>query len=264
MTAYGDLETSRLRDKPAGRKPIETRAIPLSRLENIVDRLRTAIPTGARAYWVCPLVDDSEVLDVAAATERHAALSQRFGDRVGLVHGRLKAPEKDAVMKRFADGDLDILVATTVIEVGVNVPEATIIVIEQAERFGLSQLHQLRGRVGRSARPSSCILLYGEPLNETAKSRLQVMRETDDGFAIAEEDLRLRGAGEVLGTRQSGLPQFRMVDLTVHAELISAARDDARLVLQKDPELKSERGKALRTLLYLFERDAVVKNALSG
>jgi len=264
MTAYGDLETSRLRDKPAGRKPIETRAIPLSRLENIVDRLRTAIPTGARVYWVCPLVDDSEVLDVAAATERHAALSQRFGDRVGLVHGRLKAPEKDAVMKRFADGDLDILVATTVIEVGVNVPEATIIVIEQAERFGLSQLHQLRGRVGRSARPSSCILLYGEPLNETAKSRLQVMRETDDGFAIAEEDLRLRGAGEVLGTRQSGLPQFRMVDLTVHGELISAARDDARLILQKDPELKSERGKALRTLLYLFERDAVVKNALSG
>ena len=264
MTAYGDLETSRLKDKPAGRKPIETRAIPLSRLENIVDRLRTAIPTGARVYWVCPLVDDSEVLDVAAATERHAALSQRFGDRVGLVHGRLKAPEKDAVMKRFADGDLDILVATTVIEVGVNVPEATIIVIEQAERFGLSQLHQLRGRVGRSARPSSCILLYGEPLNETAKSRLQVMRETDDGFAIAEEDLRLRGAGEVLGTRQSGLPQFRMVDLTVHAELISAARDDARLILQKDPELKSERGKALRTLLYLFERDAVVKNALSG
>ncbi|MGB0631465.1 MAG: ATP-dependent DNA helicase RecG [Alphaproteobacteria bacterium] len=264
MTAYGDLEASRLTEKPAGRKPIETRAMPLSRLEEIVDRLRGAVASGARIYWVCPLVEDSDVLDVAATTERHAALAQRFGDRVGLVHGRLKAAEKDAVMARFADGDLDILVATTVIEVGVDVPEATIMVIEQAERFGLAQLHQLRGRVGRGDRPSSCILLYGEPLGETAKARLKVMRETDDGFVIAEEDLRLRGAGEVLGTKQSGLPQFRMADLAAHADLIGAARDDAQLILGKDPELESERGQALRTLLYLFERDAVVKTALSG
>ena len=264
MTAYGDLETSRLTEKPAGRKPIETRAMPLSRLEDVVDRLRPAIASGARIYWVCPLVEDSDVLDVAAATERQAALAQRFGDRVGLVHGRLKAAEKDAVMARFAGGELDILVATTVIEVGVDVPEATIIVIEQAERFGLAQLHQLRGRVGRGDRPSSCILLYGEPLGETAKARLKVMRDTDDGFVIAEEDLRLRGAGEVLGTKQSGLPQFRMADLAVHADLIDTARDDALLILEKDPDLKSERGKAMRTLLYLFERDAVVKTALSG
>ena len=264
MTAYGDLETSRLTEKPAGRKPIETRAMPLSRLEEIVDRIRPAIASGARIYWVCPLVEDSDVVDVAAATERHAALAQRFGDRVGLVHGRLKAAEKDSVMALFADGDLDILVATTVIEVGVDVPEATIMVIEQAERFGLAQLHQLRGRVGRGDRPSSCILLYAEPLGETAKARLKVMRETDDGFVIAEEDLRLRGAGEVLGTKQSGLPQFRMADLAAHADLIRAARDDALVILEKDPELKSERGEALRTLLYLFERDAVVKTALSG
>ena len=264
MTAYGDLETSRLTEKPARRKPIETRAMPLSRLEDIVERLRPAVATGARVYWVCPLVEDSDVVDVAAATERHAALSQRFGDRVGLVHGRLKAAEKDSVMARFAEGEIDILVATTVIEVGVDVPEATIMVIEQAERFGLAQLHQLRGRVGRGDNPSSCILLYGEPLGETAKARLKVMRETDDGFVIAEEDLRLRGAGEVLGTRQSGLPQFRMADIAIHADLIAAARDDARLILEKDPDLKSQRGEALRTLLYLFERDAVVKTALSG
>jgi len=264
MTAYGDLETSRLTEKPAGRKPIETRVLPLSRLEDVVDRLRGAIPSGARVYWVCPMVEDSEVVDLAAATERHAALAQRFGDRVGLVHGRLKAAEKDAVMTKFAAGDIDILVATTVIEVGVDVPEATIMVIEQAERFGLAQLHQLRGRVGRSDTQSSCLLLYGEPLSATARARLKVMRETDDGFVIAEEDLRLRGAGEVLGTKQSGLPQFRMADLAAHTELIAVARDDARLILERDPELQSGRGKALKTLLYLFERDAVVKTALSG
>ncbi|MEX2455207.1 MAG: ATP-dependent DNA helicase RecG [Rhodospirillaceae bacterium] len=264
MTAYGDLETSRLTEKPPGRQPIDTRALPLSRIEEVVDRLRGAIASGARIYWVCPLVEESEIVDLAAATERHAALAQRFGDRAGLVHGRLKAAEKDAVMAKFAAGEIDILVATTVIEVGVDVPEATIIVIEQAERFGLAQLHQLRGRVGRGARRSSCLLLYGEPLGETARARLRVMRETEDGFVIAEEDLRLRGAGEVLGTRQSGLPQFRIADLAAHADLIATARDDARLILDRDPDLASERGQALRNLLYLFERDAVVKTALSG
>ena len=264
MTAYGDLETSRLTEKPAGRQPIYTRVMPLARIEDVVDRLRGAIAGGARVYWVCPLVEESETVDLAAASARYAALAQRFGDRVGLVHGRLKAKEKDEVMARFAAGDIDILVATTVIEVGVDVSEATIMVIEQAERFGLAQLHQLRGRVGRGERKSSCLLLYGAAVTETAKARLRVMRETDDGFVIAEEDLRLRGAGEVLGTRQSGLPQFRMADLAAHAELIAAARDDAKLILARDPELKSERGQALRTLLYLFERDAVVKTALSG
>jgi ATP-dependent DNA helicase RecG len=238
--------------------------LPLSRLEDVVDRLRKAIQTGARAYWVCPLIEDSEVIDLAAATERHSALAQRFGDRVGLIHGRLKSAEKDAVMAKFTAGDIDILVATTVIEVGVDVPEATIMVIEQAERFGLAQLHQLRGRVGRGEVKSSCLLLYGEPLTATARARLKVMRETDDGFVIAEEDLRLRGAGEVLGTRQSGLPLFRIADLAAHAELIAVARDDAKLIMQSDPELESERGAALRTLLYLFERDTVVKTALSG
>ena len=264
MTAYGDLESSRLTEKPAGRQPIETAVMPLSRLEEVVDHLRKAIRDGARVYWVCPLVEESESVDLAAATERHAALAQRFGDRVGIVHGRMKGTEKDDVMARFASGDLDILVATTVIEVGVDVPEATIMVIEQAERFGLAQLHQLRGRVGRGDRKSACLLLYAEPLGETARARLKVMRETDDGFVIAEEDLRLRGAGEVLGTRQSGLPHFRMADLAAHADLIAAARDDAKLILEKDFDLKSERGEALRTLLYLFERDAVVKTALSG
>lgn len=264
MTAYGDLDTSRLTEKPPGRQPIDTRALPLSRLEDVIERMRGALAGGARVYWVCPLVDESEVVDLVAVTARHAALAQRFGDRVGLVHGRLKAAEKDAVMAKFAAGDIDILVATTVIEVGVDVPEATIIVIEQAERFGLSQLHQLRGRVGRGARKSSCLLLYGEPLTETARARLRVMRETEDGFVIAEEDLRLRGAGEVLGTKQSGLPQFRIADLAVHAELVAAARDDAKLILDRDPDLGSVRGKALRILLYLFERDAVVKTALSG
>tara|TARA_B100000700_G_scaffold327863_1_gene443787 strand:- start:355 stop:2436 length:2082 start_codon:yes stop_codon:yes gene_type:complete len=264
MTAYGDLDTSRLTEKPLGRKPIETRAMPISRLEELIDRLRSAVSSGARVYWVCPLIDDSDSLDIAATTERHAALSQRFGDRVGLVHGRLKASEKDTVMAKFAEGDIDILVATTVIEVGVDVPEATIMVIEHAERFGLSQLHQLRGRVGRGQRSSSCILLYGESPGDAAKARLKVMRETDDGFIIAEEDLRLRGAGEILGSKQSGLPEFRIADLAAHTELIIAARDDAKLILEKDPELNSERGEALRTLLYLFERDAVVKTALSG
>ena len=264
LTAYGDLDVSRLTDKPAGRRPVDTRALPLSRLEDVASGLQRAIADGARIYWVCPLVEDSELLDVAAATERQAALAQRFGDRVGLVHGRMKGKEKDAVMARFAAGELDILVATTVIEVGVDVPEATIMVIEHAERFGLAQLHQLRGRVGRSDRPSSCVLLYASPLGETARARIKVMRETDDGFRIAEEDLRLRGAGEVLGTRQSGMPEFRIADIGVHAELLAAARDDARMIVERDPELATPRGEALRTLLYLFERDAVVPTVRSG
>ena len=264
LTAYGDLDVSRLLDKPPGRQPIDTRALPLERLEDVVGGLRRAISDGARVYWVCPLVEESEISDMAAATTRQAALVQRFGDRVGLVHGRMKGKEKDEVMARFAAGDLDILVATTVIEVGVDVPEASVMVIEHAERFGLSQLHQLRGRVGRGARASSCLLLYAQPLGETARARIKVMRETDDGFRIAEEDLRLRGAGELLGTRQSGLPEFRIADIAAHGDLLAAARDDARLIVERDPDLASPRGEALRTLLYLFERDAVVPTVRSG
>jgi ATP-dependent DNA helicase RecG len=264
MTAYGDIDVSRLTEKPAGRQPIDTRTVPLERLHEVADGLKRAIAHGARIYWVCPLVDESEAVDLAAATERHRMLRQTFGDRVGLVHGKQKVPERDATMAAFAAGDLDILVATTVIEVGVNVPEATVMVVEHAERFGLAQLHQLRGRVGRGAAKSNCVLLYQAPLGETAKARLQILRETEDGFRIAEEDLRLRGGGELLGTRQSGLPGFHYADLAVHGDLLAMARDDARLIVDRDPQLKSERGEALRMLLYLFRQDSAIKTLTSG
>ncbi|WP_096702850.1 ATP-dependent DNA helicase RecG [Magnetospirillum sp. 15-1] len=264
LTAYGDMDASRLDEKPPGRKPIDTRVVPLARMEEMVAGIGRAIAGGARAYWVCPLVEESETSDLAAAEERHRHLSQVFGERVGLVHGRMKGAAKDKVMAEFAAGQLDILVATTVIEVGVDVPEANIMVIEHAERFGLAQLHQLRGRVGRGTLESRCFLLYGHPLGEIAKARLEIMRATEDGFRIAEEDLRLRGGGEMLGTRQSGLPEFRLADLAIHGELLAAARDDARLILERDPELSSPRGEALRVLLYLFERDAAVRTLRSG
>jgi ATP-dependent DNA helicase RecG len=265
LCAYGDMEQSRLTEKPPGRQKIDTRVTPLSRLDDVVAGIGRQIDRGARAYWVCPLVDESEVVDLAAATERHAYLVGRFGkQRVGLVHGKMKGAEKDAVMAKFQSGEISILVATTVIEVGVDVPEATIMVIEHAERFGLAQLHQLRGRIGRGSQASTCLLLYVEPLTETARARLTIMRETEDGFRIAEEDLRLRGAGELLGTRQSGLPEFRLADLAAHADLLSIARDDAQMILTRDPELASPRGDALRTLLYLFERDAAVRLVRSG
>jgi ATP-dependent DNA helicase RecG len=264
MTAYGDLETSRLTEKPAGRRPIDTRTLPLERLEEVVGGVARAIRQGARVYWICPLVQESELVDLANAEARAADLRRRLGPRIGLVHGQQKAAERDAAMAGFAAGEIDLLVATTVVEVGVDVPAATVMVIEHAERFGLAQLHQLRGRIGRSDKPSTCLLLYQAPLGETARARLKIMRETDDGFRIAEEDLRLRGAGELLGTRQSGMPEFRLADLAVHGELLAAARDDAKLILERDPDLAGPRGKALRTLLYLFERDAVVKTLRSG
>ena len=264
LAVYGDLDASQLTEKPAGRKPIDTRAIPIGRIEEIVGAVERAVESGARVYWVAPLVEESEVIDLAAATERFEALKSVFGERVGLIHGRMKGPEKDMVMADFAAGRIAILVATTVIEVGVDVPEATVMVIEHAERFGLAQLHQLRGRIGRGETRSTCILLYAAPLGETAKARIEILRETDDGFRIAEEDLRLRGGGEVLGTRQSGLPDFRLADLAVHGELLTIARDDARLVVERDAELQGTRGQALRTLLYLFERDAAVKYLRSG
>lgn len=264
LTAYGDMDGSRLDEKPPGRQPVDTRVLPLARMDDVIGGIHRAMAGGARVYWVCPLVEESENSDLAAADERHRHLSQLFGDRVGLVHGKMKGPAKDKVMAAFAEGSLDILVATTVIEVGVNVPEATIMVIEHAERFGLAQLHQLRGRVGRGGGASTCLLLYGSPLSENAKARLEIMRATEDGFVIAEEDLRLRGGGEVLGTRQSGLPEFALADLSIHGDLLAVARDDSRLILDRDPELKTPRGEALRVLLYLFDRDAAVKTLRSG
>ena len=255
LTFFGDIDSTELREKPAGRQPIDTRTIPLERLNEIVDAVGRALHEERRVYWVCPLVEESELIDLAAAQDRFRTLTARFGGVVDLVHGKMKGPDKDAAMARFAAGESKLLVATTVIEVGVDVPEASVMVVEHAERFGLAQLHQLRGRIGRGNERSTCLLLYKTPLGETAKARLAVMRETEDGFRIAEEDLRLRGEGDVLGTRQSGLPGFRVARIETHAPLLQAARDDAALILARDPELTSARGEALRVLLYLFERD---------
>lgn len=264
LTAYGDMDVSRLDEKPPGRMPVDTRAMPLERLDEVVQAVIRAANEGERVYWVCPLVDESETIDVAAAEDRYTYLAEILKSRVALLHGRMKGAQKDAEMKRFESGEVSVLVATTVIEVGVDVPEATIMVVEHAERFGLAQLHQLRGRIGRGERQGRCLLLYTAPLGESARARIRMMRETDDGFRIAEEDLRLRGAGEILGTRQSGLPDFRLADISAHEEFMLAARDDAKLILEKDPELTSERGQALRVLLYLFERDAAVGYLRSG
>ncbi len=264
LTAYGDMEVSQITEKPPGRKPVDTRAIPLNRLEEIIDGVKRAADKGEQAYWVCPLVEESDFIDLTAAEDRFESLKAILGDRVGIVHGRMSGLEKDAVMERFYNRDIAVLIATTVIEVGVNAPNATIMIIEHAERFGLAQLHQLRGRVGRSDKASSCILLYKAPLGENAKARLQILRETEDGFLIAEEDLRLRGAGDLLGAAQSGFPRFRLADLAVHGELLAAARDDAKLIIERDQKLETPRGKALRTLLYLFSRDDAVRLLSSG
>jgi ATP-dependent DNA helicase RecG len=264
LAAYGDLDVSKLTEKPAGRQPIDTRTIPLERIGEVAAAAGRMVGTGARVYWVCPLIEESEEVDLANAEERYRQLGARFPGKVGLVHGRLKTAEREATMAAFANGELSILVATTVIEVGVDVPAATVMIIEHAERFGLAQLHQLRGRVGRGTAKSSCLLLYAQPLGETAKARLAILRETEDGFRIAEEDLKLRGAGELLGTRQSGLPDMRLADLAAHGQLLQAARDDARLIVDRDPELESSRGKALRALLYLFRRDDAVRTLRAG
>src|SRR5580692_5591611 len=259
LTYFGDMDISELREKPAGRQKIDTRTIPLSRLAEVEDAVARALDEGRRAYWVCPLVEESESIDLAAAEERYAVLKKRFGAAVDLVHGRMRGADKDRAMERFAAGETRLLVATTVIEVGVDVPEASVMVIEHAERFGLAQLHQLRGRIGRGAERSTCLLLYKAPLGPTAKARLAILRETDDGFRIAEEDLKLRGEGDVLGTRQSGMPGFHIARIEFHGKLLPAARDDAALVLSRDPQLKTERGEALRDLLYLFARDEAIR-----
>ncbi|ABC22528.1 ATP-dependent DNA helicase RecG [Rhodospirillum rubrum F11] len=268
LTHYGDMDISRLDEKPPGRLPADTRVLPIDRLDDVIAAVARAIDGGAKVYWVCPLIEDSETGDMAAAVDRQALLADRLGPRlgprVGLVHGRMKPGEKDAVMEAFSGNGLDLLVATTVIEVGVNVPSATVMVIEHAERFGLAQLHQLRGRIGRGGGRSTCLLLYAPPLGETARARLETMRRTDDGFEIAEEDLRLRGAGEVLGTRQSGLPVFRLIDPLLAEDLLAIARKQAEVIVETDPDLAGPHGAALRVLLYLFERDAAVRTLRSG
>jgi ATP-dependent DNA helicase RecG len=261
LTCYGDMDVSRITEKPAGRKPIDTRLLPLEKLNELMEKLKSQ---AAQVYWVCPLVEESEILDLSAAEDRFEYLKTHFGDDVGLVHGRMKPAEKDDVMQKFARGDIKILVATTVIEVGVNVPNATIMVIEHAERFGLAQLHQLRGRVGRGSEQSYCFLAYSSPLGATAKKRLTTLRDTEDGFIIAEEDLKLRGYGEILGTKQSGIEEFHFANLSSHGDLLSMANDDARLLVETDLELKTPRGQAIRTLLYLFERDRAIAYLRSG
>ncbi len=260
MTHYGDLDVSKLTEKPAGRKPIKTTMASTDRLTDVIERIRANVAEGAQIYWVCPLIESNEKSELAAAEERHAHLTQIFGeDVVGLLHGGMSGTAKDKTMAAFAANETKVLVATTVIEVGVNVPNATIMVIEHAERFGLAQLHQLRGRVGRSDRQSFCLLLHVPQLGDTAEKRLTMMCETDDGFKIAEKDLELRGGGEVLGARQSGEAEFRVADVPGFETLLEAARDDARMILATDPRLTSPRGEALKTLLYLFERDEAVQ-----
>ncbi len=259
LAAFGDMEVSRLTEKPKGRQPIRTVTLPDDRLDELVGRISEAVAEGQKIYWICPLVEESEQVDLTAAQDRFSSLQPIFGNRVGLVHGRMAGRDKDEAMRAFKEGETRVLVATTVIEVGVDVPDATIMLIEHAERFGLAQLHQLRGRVGRGAKASACVLLFKGPLGETAKRRLSVMRETEDGFLIAEEDLKLRSEGEVLGTRQSGSPGFQIARLDIHADLLALARDDARLLLVRDPELKSARGEAVRLLLHLFGRDEAVR-----
>ncbi|WP_049735506.1 ATP-dependent DNA helicase RecG [Rhizobium ecuadorense] len=264
LAAFGDMDVSKLTEKPAGRKPIQTITVPMERTGEIVGRLQGALAEGKKAYWICPLVEESEELDLMSAEERHATLVSALGPDIGLIHGRMSGPEKDAAMMAFKNGETRLLVATTVVEVGVDVPDATIMVIEHAERFGLAQLHQLRGRVGRGDEASTCILLYKGPLGETGHARLSIMRETEDGFRIAEEDLKLRGEGELLGTRQSGTPGFRIASLEAHADLLEIARKDAAYLIERDPELTSERGQAIRTLLYLFRRDEAIRFLRAG
>jgi ATP-dependent DNA helicase RecG len=258
LTYFGDMDVSELREKPAGRQPIDTRAVPDSRLDEVMDAVGRALSAGKLVYWICPLVEESETVDLTDAEARFDSLKARFGDKVGVVHGKMRGPEKDRVMAEFAAGEIGLLVATTVVEVGVDVPAATIMVIENAERFGLAQLHQLRGRIGRGSEASTCLLLYKEPLNEMSKARLKVIRETTDGFRIAEEDLKLRGEGDVLGIRQSGLPGYRIARSDVHGQLITQARDEALRIMKDNPELGGDRGEALRCLLYLFERDEAI------
>lgn len=264
LTAFGDMEYSQIDELPKGRKPVDTRVMPLNKTDELIPAIMRKIANDERVYWVCPLVEESEKVDLAAAQNRFETLQKHFGTQVGLVHGKMKEKQKDEVMEQFKTGITKLLVATTVIEVGVNVPEATVMIVEHAERFGLAQLHQLRGRVKRGSKPASCILLYNYPLSQNSRSRLDIMKKTEDGFLIAEEDLNLRGGGEILGTKQSGFAEFLLADLNIHKNLMLTANKDAQMIVNADPNLTSERGKNLRTLLYLFERDDAVKTYLAG
>ena len=265
MTAYGDLKISQLDEKPAGRRDIKTASLQLDKIDDVVNRLSKAIQNGNRAYWICPLVEESDKIDISAAEERNKFLEKALPEaNPVLAHGKMKAKERDAAMQKFETGESKLLVATTVVEVGVDIPEASIIIIEHAERFGLAQLHQLRGRVGRSNIQSSCLLLYQSPLSITAKSRLDIMKKTNDGFLIADEDLRLRGPGEILGQRQSGTPEFKLANLSVHSDLLEIARKQALSLINEDPMLKSKRGIACRNLIGLFEQDRAIRYLYSG
>jgi ATP-dependent DNA helicase RecG len=260
LAQYGDMDVSVLDEKPPGRKPIRTALVSTGRLDEVVERLRAVMAEGRQCYWVCPLVEESESVDLTAAEERFKRLRAVLGeDVVGLVHGQMPPADKDAAMKRFQEGRTKVLVATTVIEVGVNVPNATIMVIERAETFGLAQLHQLRGRVGRGDAASTCLLLYQAPLSETGQKRLEVLRETEDGFVIAETDLQMRGAGDLIGVAQSGVPRFKVADLERQSALMAVAQSDARKLLADDPALESPRGKAARLLLWLMRQDEAIR-----
>lgn len=254
LTHFGDMEVSVLREKPAGRQPIDTAVLSINDYARVIARLQARLAEGAQAYWVCPLVEESETLEVVSAEDRFAELQKVFGNQVALVHGRMSAAAKQEVMDRFKANEIKLLVATTVIEVGVDVPNASIIIIEHAERFGLAQLHQLRGRVGRGSQRSACLLLYKEPLSETAKARLETIKSTEDGFVIAERDLELRGQGDLLGTRQSGMPGYRLAVPDVHRHLLEFAHDDAKALLARNPGLTGPEGEATRMLLYLFRK----------
>src|ERR1700675_3210214 len=258
LTYFGDMDVSALREKPAGRQVIDTRAVPDSRLSEVMDAVGRALSAGKLVYWICPLVEESEAVNLTDAEARFQSLRARFGDKVGLVHGKMRGTEKDRVMAQFAAGEIGLLVATTVVEVGVDVPAAPIMGTETPERSARAELHQLRGRIGRGSEASTCLLLYKEPLNDMSKARLKVIRETTDGFRIAGEDLKLRGEGAVLGVRQSGLPGYRIARPEVHAQLITQARDEALRIMKDNPKLKGDRGEALRCLLYLFERDEAI------
>lgn len=264
LTAYGSMQVSRLLDKPVGRKPIKTIAKPLSKVDEATESLKRLMENGEKAYWVCPLIEESEKIDLAAAEDRFASLKNIYGNKVGLVHGRMSIEEREETMKEFKYGNKNILVATTVIEVGIDVPDATFMIIEHSERFGLSQLHQLRGRVGRSDKASSCLLLYRSPLGENAKKRIETLRETDDGFIIAEEDLILRGAGEVLGTKQSGLPYFKIANLSTDRDLLETARNDSNYIIENNLLNNSDRGENLKILLHLFNKEEALKYLDAG
>jgi ATP-dependent DNA helicase RecG len=264
LTQWGEMEVSRLTEKPAGRTPVRTTLHSLATFPDVVEAVARALDGGARVYWVCPLVAESETADLAAAEARFAALAARFGGRVGLAHGRQETAVREAVLRDFATGRIRLLVATTVIEVGVDVPEASVMVIEHAERFGLAQLHQLRGRVGRGSEASFCLLLHDDALTDIARRRLKLLRDTDDGFRIADEDFRLRGGGDLLGTRQSGAPGWRLADPVEHEGLLHMASRDAEVLLQRDPSLHGERGQAVRLLLEVFERAAAIRTLRAG